>query len=325
MRWAPAIVLTSLGWLCATVAAEAQTLQLELVASLEGQVSVVGAAGNLACMADGPTLTVVDLTDPARPTKRGTVTLPDRVWEVEVVGTRAYVSAGHAGLQILDIAGTAGPKIVGSYESPGQVAATAVSGSTAVVVNNMTGLEVVDVADAERPTLTGSYLTPGFPRDIAAIGTVAYVADQPSGLEVVDFSRPSAPEGVSLHESAEGTAQTVEVSIPTDRRRAAPRTYILDGRTGLLEILDVSDPRRPSQIGAFETPGRTRSVAVRDSVAFLGDPSSGVRVVDLSDPSAPVPLGSYETPGGARDVAITESLVLVAGGPEGLTVLRRVR
>ena len=99
------------------------------------------------------------------------------------------------------------------------------------------------------------------------------------------------------------------------------RAYVVYGRTGLVEILDVTDPSRPRAVGSYQAAGRPQQVAVDKSRLAVPLGRSGVVVIDVSDPSSPTPVASYDTPGSARAVAMRDDLVVVADG-NGLVLLR---
>jgi hypothetical protein len=88
--------------------------------------------------------------------------------------------------------------------------------------------------------------------------------------------------------------------------------YVADGRGGL-RVVDVSDPANPTEVGAYDTPGRAGGVAVSGSTAYVADGDGGLRVVDVSDPANPTEVGAYYTPGRAGGVAVASS------DPEGHT------
>ena len=54
-----------------------------------------------------------------------------------------------------------------------------------------------------------------------------------------------------------------------------------------LEIFTLVEPTRPVRIGEIATPGRARSVAVRDDTAYVADSAAGVQVIDTSVPTNP--------------------------------------
>ncbi len=59
------------------------------------------------------------------------------------------------------------------------------------------------------------------------------------------------------------------------------------------------------EVGAYDTPGLARAVALSGDYAFVADREAGLRVVDISDPEHPQSVGVYKTPSEARDVVVS--------------------
>jgi hypothetical protein len=78
----------------------------------------------------------------------------------------------------------------------------------------------------------------------------------------------------------------------------------------------------PREVGAFDTAGFSRSVAVQGRYAYVADWIGGLVVVDVSSPAEPAAVGSYGSPGRTRDVAVLLSHVFIADYEAGLRGLR---
>jgi len=61
----------------------------------------------------------------------------------------------------------------------------------------------------------------------------------------------------------------------------------------ILGIVDVSDPLAPRPTGVFRSAACVEHIEVKDSIAFLGAPDSGLIVVDCHNPAAPTRLGRF--------------------------------
>lgn len=70
----------------------------------------------------------------------------------------------------------------------------------------------------------------------------------------------------------------------------------------------------PIIVGAVDTPGTAKGVAVSGNVAVIADgfPSSAVRIIDVTNPVSPQILGSVAIPGDAKDVVVRDTLAYVA-------------
>ena len=82
----------------------AASTALEAVGTIGGSVDAVDAAGNTAYMGEGPLVTVLTISDPARQVPVAKVLLPDLVTDLAVVGTSVYATSTDGALSIIDVA-----------------------------------------------------------------------------------------------------------------------------------------------------------------------------------------------------------------------------
>ena len=295
----------------------AQALSFTPVGSIPGPVDMVEVVGSRAYLADGKTLTIFDISDPAAPKRGGTYTSPMQIWGFTVVGSLAYVVADVFGLAIVDVSNAAAPTLRGSFTTPGQAKGVAVFGTTAIVADHMSGVDLVDVSNPTEPVSLGSYYLDGYSRDVAASGSLAVAVDSPTGFYVFDLSEPAPLEAVSstqfrnLRYSAGPISPgSIQVSDPTQN----PPIAVLTGARSL-QVFDLSNPAAPERVATFRTPGRPVRFTLEGTLAYVADGPEGLQVVDLSTPSRPSVVGAYTTPDPARDVTVAESLVLVVTRP----------
>ena len=303
----------------------AQALSFAPVGAISGPIDLVDASGVFAYTARGETLTVFDITDPAVPVRRGSHTFPEKIWGFTVVGSRAYVAAGHSGLFVLNLSDPEHPRVIGSIMTPGQAKNVAVSGHRAVVADHMSGIDVIDLSDAAAPRSLGSVYTDGYARDVAMFGAFAYGVDNPSGLYVLDLEHPDPLEPVGMIQSAPA-ARFVEIleanpsiavlvgGAPYDPLRALRSQTAAERQRDALHLYSVADPAAPAPLMSFSTPGEPQSVVLRGAFAYVADGDAGLSVVDLSTASAPRLAGTYRTDNPARDVAVADTAVLVLAG-----------
>ena len=324
---APAFVVAAIAGVAAATAADAQTVAFTPTATIAGPIDLIRAEGSFAYLTRGPTLTIFDLSDPAAPARRGEHRFPEQVWGFDVVGTLAYVAAGHSGLWILDVTDPDAPRVRGSVTTPGQAKNVAVSAGRAVVADHMSGVDVIDITDVDAPAAVGSVYTDGYARDVAMFGSHAYAVDHPAGFYVLDMTAPdpldpvgslqsaSAPRHVDILDGAPNIAVLVG-GMPFDPLRALRQDAPPVDPRGTLQIYDVSDPSAPALITTFRTPGDAQRVEVRGQLAYVADGPAGLSVVDLSTPDAPLVVGSYATQHVARDVAVGDAAILVIDGTD---------
>ena len=321
------------GAVLAGSSAVARGQELQLVGVIPGPATTVAVHGGRAYVTDGPTLRIVDVTDPAAPAEAGSFTFPQNVYGVSVSGATAYAAIDFGGLAVLDVSDPAAPALLGSSRTPGQALSVAVSGSAAAVTNRLSGLEIIDVSDPAAPTPQGDYFTEGYAIDVDAAGSYAYVIDTPGGLSIVDLSAAGELTAAGAQETVERSAA---VSVTTLRSPGGADVTLagLMSSDSLLELFDVTNPAEPRAAGTYRVTGRPGAggylapaaaaatgglvhVKLDGSRAFLTDayPPFVVQVVDVSDPAAPVLAAAYEPPGPPRDIAVSGRLALLAVGP----------
>ncbi len=319
------LVLVAVATVAAATTADAQTVAFTPAATITGPIDLIRAEASFAYLTRGPALTIYDLSDPAAPVRRGEHQFPEQVWGFDVVGTLAYVAAGHSGLWILDVSDPDAPRVRGSVTTPGQAKNVAVSAGRAVVADHMSGVDVIDITDVDAPAEVGSVYTDGYARDVAMFGTQAYAVDHPAGFYVLDMDAAdplepvgalqsaSAPRHVEILDGAPHIAVLVG-GMPFDPLRALRDAAPPADPRGRLQIYDVSAPSAPTLITTFQTPGDAQRVQVRGQLAYVADGPAGLSIVDLSSPDAPRVVGRHATRHAARDVAVAGDLILIVDG-----------
>ncbi len=101
--------------------------------------------------------------------------------------------------------------------------------------------------------------------------------------------------------------------------------YVADGTSGL-QIIDVSNPAAPVQLGALDTPDLARDVAVVGGLAYVAEgavdfSSSALQIIDVSNPAAPVELGAIDILFRANDVEVVGGLVYVGNLNQGVRIV----
>lgn len=110
---------------------------------------------------------------------------------------------------------------------------------------------------------------------------------------------------------ANGSCQAVDVS--------GNIAYFSNG--GYLEVVDISDPANPIELGKVLTPAVVNGVAVSGSYAYVADGGGGLRIIDVSTPSSPFEVGFFDTGGEAMSVAVSGSYAYVADFNDGLRII----
>ena len=107
------------GWLdiCAGTAF-AQTLTLTQAGRITGPADLVRAQGAIVYVASAKTITLLDISNPATPRRRGSLALPEKIWGFRPSGSLLYVADGFSGLQVVDVSSPDVPKLRGSLNMP---------------------------------------------------------------------------------------------------------------------------------------------------------------------------------------------------------------
>jgi len=100
--------------------------------------------------------------------------------------------------------------------------------------------------------------------------------------------------------------------------------YVVDGDSGL-QIIDISDPTKPTIKGSVDTPGFAYSVklSLDGTLAYVADGEGGLQIIDVSDPDNPTIIGNIDTPGSAWDVELSpdKGIAFIADYQAGLQIV----
>jgi len=290
----------------------------KLVGQIGGPTNGVVVRGDLAYLAVGPRVVVLDVSEPARPTLVGrTAVLPGVVEDIAVAGPYAYVTTGDAGLRVVDISDPAAPQVVGFYDTPDFAERLFVVGHYAFVIAGswefypQSRLRVIDVSDSTSPMevadeyllrYSGSIYVTGDPS--TDLGPhYAFVTDLYNGVTIIDVSVPTEPIRIGIYEIAGGTTDVHVVGDPASGSQRA-YAYVTTRETGL-KALDVSNPATPMEVDTYAPPGGfPLRIHVAGHNAYvmweICDTMSECRgvlsILDISDPSNLDELATYETP-----------------------------
>ncbi len=285
---------------------------------------------------------ILDVSDPAAPHLVASLDTPGEALSTTIVGNVVYVADGSSGLQIVDLGDASEPRIVGSADTPRVARTVAVVDDTAFVAERDSWESVIrafDVSDPAQPTETEFFDTQGGADTLAVAGDHLIVGG--IGLYVYDIreigqtsSEPRASRQLAapvrlqfVHDIVvagprifaltdridiwrfdeppllEHASSSKTVDTPYDMALAGDVVLVADGEAGL-RILRLLSPDMLYDIGAYEVPGSSTAIALRDGAAYIADPIRGVRAIDLGDPTRPAAVGFVVAGGRAHDVAI---------------------
>ena len=179
-------------------------------------------------------------------------------------------------------------------------------------------LGIFDISDPVNPIQTGeAIIGQSFEQEIYSIaldGDVAYISTLDSGFYSIDVSDLSQPV---IRGHYKWPFTTFFWSRPGTHGLPIVGSRLLVPINVGLSVIDISNPDSLSEVSMFFTGGVHTSVAIRDSVAFLGAGISGLWILDVTDPTHPQPISNEFFPSGYTvDVQITDSLAFVLNWEE---------
>jgi hypothetical protein len=301
----------------------------------------------------------IDVSDPTNPTVLDHLSGVD-LDAVEVSGDLVYVGTSGYGMFIVNAAQPANLSMLGNYPGPGQNSALrnmVVSDSYVYGAWDSNHFRITDVSNPQNPTNLSSYYTDWNFVDIAWQDNYAFIVDYNHGLLVSDVSDPAHPWQVATLDNLGHThnialwgdyaylptdpsgTKIVNVADPTHPTLVGsltPQLFIRKIVEGLaysntnlnLQILDLSQPLSPVQIGTYSLPGGgideldTDGRTLYAVANFIYDYSSldSLLVLDVNDPANPQFLGLYPLHGSGHKLALGDGFLYVWGYDCGFRV-----
>ncbi len=182
---------------------------------------------------------------------------------------------------------------------------TPFAGILAVSAEMGEGLRVFDLTNPASPRLIGQASPQGRAEDVVIRDSLAYVAYWDQGLRVFDLTDPSEPRLIG------------NCAFQTAYRIALWQNLICIANYSSLEIIDVSHPTQPAQVGAFQ--GGVSYVTTARGFAYTSTIQALFQIIDLATPATPRERGSFRNNSiDFRGVALYNRYAYVAssGGSE---------
>jgi hypothetical protein len=272
-----------------TVSALAAAPSIEPVASIGGRIDAIAVRDTLAFAGEGATLSVLDIHDPAHPSRLTYLRLPSVVRDLKLVGALVYIATRNHGLQIVDVSIPAYPVLVANYMVPGSVTGLDVEGNLAFVsaiIDSFGNSEIhiLDLINPVAPILHSSFPVGGASGQLQAVGHLLYIPTRQS-LRIMDVQNPAAPQLLSDYGLPDSPQQ---VQIVNNLAYIVTHSGSYGGG---VRIIDVSNPAAPRLLGSYSTPSTARSIDVVDNRAYLVD-DGGLQILDVHDSVHPTALGS---------------------------------
>lgn len=191
----------------------------------------------------------------------------------------------------------------------GSISALDVRGSFAYIGEGH-ALTILDIYDPARPVRLGTAPLWGSAVDIQVVGRLAYVIDSLLNLQLIDISDSSRPSVRARYDN------TFKVRV------SAGRAYTVgpNNLSGLLRIIDVSNPATPRLLGSYTDPSTSLDdVQVMGTIAYAAG-SGGIVILDVGNPASPSVIGRYNGSVGTATIQLVEQRLYVAGN-HGLQII----
>jgi hypothetical protein len=249
--------------------------------------------GNFAYVTNTPegSISVWDVSDPAIPVKKGSLSNLGTLGSITVDQDYAYVTSSWDDLLIIDVSNPNSLKKVGMLDGRGYPVAK-VTGNLAYAVFDR-GFFIYDVDPPTAPRVLG-YFQPAerLAQDVDVSGNIAYYVNI-DGLFIVDVSDPSNPRQLSSIKLHEGYWKNVQVN---DGIAYVVSSSKVDGPPGntVLYVFDVSRADNPQQLATLTIPEKgTHLMDVSGRFVYVSpnNDNNYVRVIDVSNSRLPKDLG----------------------------------
>ena len=89
--------------------------------------------------------------------------------------------------------------------------------------------------------------------------------------------------------------------------------YVSPGGNGnTFDVIDVSDPAQPYEIGSLDLGVITGAIGINGNVAYVGTYYGGLKVVDISNPAQPTLITTYSGTANIGDIKIRNNLAYIS-------------
>jgi hypothetical protein len=225
----------------------------------------------------------------------------------------AYFASEH-GLVIADVSNPESPKKVSEYSTNGEAIRIFVNEPYAYIAGSR-GLEIVDISEPYAP-MEVSHLSGGEARGIDVYDGIVYLAVPGIGLEVIDVSDPSSPRKIRMVQDTqnawdvhihEGVAYVgchangirILSLVQKESPELISRYFDDDGGEALgvwgdgkrlyiadnfgVEVLDVSDPYHPFEIGEYDKVNGAHDLSVNGSFVYVAEGRKGLIIFEITE------------------------------------------
>lgn len=268
---------------------------------------------------------VFSLANPTAPAAVTDVSIPGCANTVRLSGNYAYAGGANGGLNVINVANPAAPGIAGTYHRVGGPTDIKVDGNNAYLSSGE--FHFVNVSNPASPqqlgynSLNGLIIAGGY-------GYRLTMNTTPGGtVEIYTISNLQAPQRI-----AQVTVNGYPSELVADATTAYVNLGYEGGRSGGVQIIDVSNPAQPQKRGLFPTgnpagttQGYPYSLALRGQTLYFLEGFSKFHIVNVADLDAPTAIPHSLTISKPARIVLKGAYAYVATGywgtGNGLTIL----
>lgn len=242
--------------------------------------------GEMALLANGEGLQIVNLANPVKPSFVSKVTSDENARCVTVVksDTKTFAVLGlstdwPAGkISVIDISDVNNPIETDEYDLTEYAQDIQASGQQVYLADGDNGLVILEIDTTGTPVLISTYDTPGRAEKVAIRNEVAFIADGTGGLLALDVTDPSEPELLGTYET---DGNFVDIQLHGEV------AFLVDNGNGQLRTVNIQDPTAPTEMATTDWEWSAEAVAVSGNIACLINGSKGLLLADVTNPQNP--------------------------------------
>ncbi|MEM1057468.1 MAG: FlgD immunoglobulin-like domain containing protein [Bacteroidota bacterium] len=307
---------------------------------LPGVISDMAASGDLVAVMtthfeDAETgLFVIDVSDPALPTRRGKLTGVGGTaitirGEMAYIGTFEAVEGPQRSLRVVSLENPDAPTVLGTVEVPGVTTDLMLSGSHAYLAMGLDGLAVVDVSTPSVPSVASTpvadYMAAVAAAEVEGQTVLATVVQDADDADQVRFYSLAMPDAPAFLGEAPLRSELVFGPVPMDLVWTENDRLVVGSGFGGLQFVDAADPADPNvrpreRTNVANVASGTSRLATDGTTVLIADAFSGLHVADAATRTL---TAFHAVPNLSLDVEVDGGTVYVAHGTYGVVRLQR--
>ena len=263
---------------------------------------------NIAYVADGVGIQIIDITVPEEPMLISTLKTPGYSKAISIANKHVYVAAGYACLQIIDVSKPKEPTLITSLDLNIYVEDVEFINDLLFLITGSqnTTLKIFDVQQPTHPSILSSIKSDEYFHSIALANDKIFVSNG-NKIEVIDFSQPEKPTTI-------GAIDISAVSWSKPDGITVKNNYVYVATTEQFLIIDFSQLTNPNIVGSVRTESsyRNEGLSIFKNKAFIAKQDCGVNVIDISKPENPLFVGNIDTPIYTNAITVAGTNAIVA-------------